>query len=379
MFKHSFLLLVVTLLALVDALACKGTDPPDLPGSTSTTGTPTTADVPTTGSSSETPTTTASTNSTDDLTTSTVETTTTDPATTDPESYSTGAIAGCGDGEVDPGEECDDGLSGNDDTLYCTEDCTLNICGDGKLFIGWELCDDGVANSDEYGGGLCTTQCTPAERCGDHKIQPEYETCDLGPDNGGPNGDDQGILCDPTCRAQQLRGFVTEEAFTGNLGGFFGADLKCSDAAKTAGLPEPERFHALLSSGVVGAAMRFEAVSPSLPYVLVTGKKFADNFPTLITTGPLGEGIVATATGVTLYNVLVATNTAPGGTPYSPAQHCQSWTSSDPPHTARYGFNGMPVDSEDWDKWKSEQQWLGVGVDSQLCDKQYFHLYCLEI
>ena len=376
MFKHSFLLFVATLLALVDALACTGTDPSDLPGPTST-GTPTTAD-PTTGSSGETPTTTASTESTggDPITTA-LETTSTDPSTTALETSSTGTVAGCGDGEVDPDEECDDGLSGNDDNLYCTEDCTLNVCGDGKLFIGWELCDEGAANNDTYGGGLCTTQCTPAERCGDHKLQPEYETCDLGPDNGGPNGDDQGILCGPTCRAQQLRGFVTEAAFTSNLGGFFGADLKCSDAAKAAGLPEPERFHALLSSGTVGAAKRFEAVSPSLPYVLVTGKKFADNFAALLTTGPLGEGIVVTETGATLHIVKVATNTAPGGTPYSPAQHCQGWTTEDPAFIARFGINGMPTDVDEWEPWNMEKQWLGV--NSLLCDKQLLHLYCLEI
>jgi hypothetical protein len=376
MFNQSLLLLSAFLLVLIGGLACKGVDPSD-PGTTSTTDIPTTADAPT-GSSGETPTTSASTaGTTDDPATTTLETTSTDPATTDAETSSTGTIAGCGDGEVDPGEECDEGLSGNDDNLYCTEDCTLNICGDGKLFIGWELCDEGLANNDEYGVGLCTTQCTPSERCGDHKVQPEYETCDLGPDNGGPNGDDQGILCGPTCRAQQLRGFVTGGAFTGNLGGFFGADLKCSAAAGAAGLPEPERFHALLSSGDVGAAKRFEAVSTSLPYVLITGKKFADNFPTLITTGPLGEGIVVTETGATLHNVKVATNTAPGGAPYSPDQHCQGWTTADPAFTARVGINGMPTDTEEWDPWHDQQQWLGI--KDLLCDKVLLHLYCLEI
>jgi len=375
MFKHPPILLTAALLTLVGVPACSGADPTDPPGEADPTDTPTMADAPTTGSSGETPTTTASTG--DDPASTTLETTSTDPASTDPESTSTGAIAGCGDGELDPEEECDEGLSGNDDSLYCTENCTLNICGDGKLFVGWELCDDGIANNDTYGGGLCTTQCTPAERCGDNKIQPQHETCDLGPDNGGMNGDDQGILCDASCRAQQLRGFVTSHAFTGNLGGFFGADLKCSEAAEAAGLPEPKRFHALLSSGDVGAAKRFEAVSPSLPYVFVTGKKFADNFPALITTGPLGEGIVATENGVTLHNVLVATNTAPGGAPYSPDQHCQGWTTEDPPYKARYGINGMPTDSEEWDTWSEQQQWLGS--NTMLCDKQYLHLYCLEI
>ena len=153
----------------------------------------------------------------------------------------------CGDGVVDANEECDDGADGNRDTRFCTETCTLNVCGDGKLFVGWELCDEGVANSDEY-GSLCGTQCKPGARCGDHILQPDFETCDLGLDNDGPNGDDQGILCDASCRAQQLRGFVTNDAFSGNLGGLFGADLKCHAAATAAGLAEPERFHAYLST-----------------------------------------------------------------------------------------------------------------------------------
>jgi hypothetical protein len=85
----------------------------------------------------------------------------------------------------------------------------------------WELCDQGVGNSDAY-GSLCGPDCTPGARCGDNKLQPEFETCDLGPNNGGEKGDEQGILCDTSCRAQQLRGFVTTAAFTGNLGGLFG-------------------------------------------------------------------------------------------------------------------------------------------------------------
>jgi len=286
------------------------------------------------------------------------------------------AGSGCGDGVVDADEACDDGAEGNGDTRYCKEDCTLNVCGDGKLFLNWELCDEGAANSDAY-GSLCNTQCEPGPRCGDNKLQPEFETCDLGAGNGGMKGDEQGILCDASCRAQRLRGFITKAAFTGALGGPFGADLKCRAAAKAAGLAEPERFHAYLSTGTIDAKDRFEKVATSWPFVLVTGKKFADSFAALIEAGPLGEGISVTETGESLYEAHVATNTAPGGLRFSPDQHCQGWTSMNPAYMGRVGFSAVPVDSPDVVTWKDEQWW--TGIKSRQCDKAVFRLYCLEI
>lgn len=282
----------------------------------------------------------------------------------------------CGDGVVGGAEECDDGLDGNDDSHFCKADCTLNVCGDGKLFVDWELCDEGAANSDAY-GSLCGAQCEPGPRCGDHKLQAEFETCDLGADNGGKKGDEQGILCDEVCRAQRLRGFVTQDSFNGNLGGLPGADLKCQNAAKAAGLAEPERFHAYLSTGTVDAKERFKTVAASLPFVLVTGKKFADNFLALITNGPLGEGIASTEYGIPLYKADVATNTAPGGLTFSSSEDCQDWSSADAAYSARLGLNAMPVNSPDAMIWKDELWW--TGVKSLHCNKEVFRLYCLEI
>ena len=334
----------------------------------STSGTSPTPEVPTT-------------NVPEDGVTSSTSITNTDSTGDEPDASSTGTdttgdLPGCGNGVVDANEACDEGSSINDDTRFCKENCTLNVCGDGKLFIGWELCDHGSGNSDEY-GSLCGSQCEPGAYCGDHKLQPEFETCDLGLDNGGVEGDSQGILCDKGCRAQQLRGFVTAATFTGNLGGLFGADLKCRGAAEAAGLAEPERFHAYLSTGDIDAKDRFEAVAPALPYVLVTGKKFADNFPTLIAAGPLGDGISVDETGTVLYEKPVATNTAPNGLHFSPEQHCQGWTSADVAHKARFGVNGLPVDSPGWSDWKTTQAWTGAA--SYQCNQQEFHLYCLEI
>ncbi len=335
---------------------------------TSTSGASTLLEVPTSSASA------------DDGTTSTATTSTsmgsTGEGASGTEGDTTGGLAGCGDGVVDTGEACDDGFAGNGDSRFCTADCTLNVCGDGKLFVGWELCDQGAGNSDEY-GSLCSAQCEPGARCGDHKLQPEHETCDLGLENGGAKGDEQGILCGATCRAQQLRGFVTAAAFAGDLGGLFGADLKCRNAAAAVGLPEPERFHAFLSTGEMDAKDRFAAVAPAMPYVLVTGKKFADSFASLLAAGPLGEGIAVTETGASLYTKRVATNTAPGGVYFSPDQHCQAWTSADVTYAARVGLNAIAVDSPQWSDWKDTQGW--TGVTSLQCDKKDMHIYCLEI
>lgn len=288
----------------------------------------------------------------------------------------TTGFSGCGDGVVDADEECDDSLEGNGDHNFCTAECTINVCGDGKLLVGWEICDEGDANSDEY-GSLCGTQCEPGARCGDGKLQASFETCDLGPDNGGEMGDEQGILCDASCRALRLRAFVSEAAFDGALGGLFGADLKCQAAAKAAGLAQPERFHAFLSSGDVDAKDRFAEVAATRPYVLVTGKKIAESFAALVAAGPLAEGISVTEHGTALYLEPVATNTAPGGLKFSPDQHCQGWTSAEPAYVGRTGLSGVAVDSPDFAVWQAEQLW--VGAKSWVCSKSILHLYCLEM
>ncbi|NUO50328.1 MAG: DUF4215 domain-containing protein [Polyangiaceae bacterium] len=50
----------------------------------------------------------------------------------------------CGDGNVDPGEACDDG---DKDSITCTDDCRLETCGNGQLDPG-ETCDLGEDNED---------------------------------------------------------------------------------------------------------------------------------------------------------------------------------------------------------------------------------------
>jgi cysteine-rich repeat protein len=78
----------------------------------------------------------------------------------------------CGNSVLDAGEQCDDGNTINTDA--CTNTCTLARCGDGFVQAG-EQCDDGNAvNTD-----ACTNTCANA-RCGDGIVRTGVEQCDDG-------------------------------------------------------------------------------------------------------------------------------------------------------------------------------------------------------
>jgi len=91
----------------------------------------------------------------------------------------------CGNGVVEGNEVCDDGNDSNNDE--CTQDCQLNVCGDGYLYTGQESCDFGAGNDSPceppYGGtcNFCTVDCqyqtTTGGYCGDGEINGN-ELCD---------------------------------------------------------------------------------------------------------------------------------------------------------------------------------------------------------
>ncbi len=120
---------------------------------------------------------------------------------------STGPAPSCGDGVIDPGEQCDNGAANAVDAV-CKPDCVAGSCGDGVLGPG-EACDDGNARDDDSCSNICrsncgdsvvnageacddgnpieddgcTTRCTPPN-CGDGIVQDKFgEQCDDGPDN----------------------------------------------------------------------------------------------------------------------------------------------------------------------------------------------------
>lgn len=98
------------------------------------------------------------------------------------------AEIGCGDGVAQSflGESCDDGNTDNNDA--CNNACTSTSCGDGVVNPG-EECDNGAANSDTE-ADACRTTCTSA-RCGDGVVD-AGETCD---DGNTADGD----ACTSTC------------------------------------------------------------------------------------------------------------------------------------------------------------------------------------
>ncbi len=97
----------------------------------------------------------------------------------------------CGNGIVEPGEECDDGNIDNDDG--CSRECQVETgCGNGILEIG-EECDDGNVDSDDGCDGDCLME-NPTAVCG-NGIHEYTEGCD---DGNTEDGDG----CSSTCRQE---------------------------------------------------------------------------------------------------------------------------------------------------------------------------------
>jgi choice-of-anchor A domain-containing protein len=95
---------------------------------------------------------------------------------------------GCGDGLVDPGEQCDDGNDADNDGCSSTCETEAHYCGDGHRGYG-ESCDDG--NSVDGDGCSSTCETEPTE-CGDGRTD-ATEACD---DGNVVNGDGCSATCD---------------------------------------------------------------------------------------------------------------------------------------------------------------------------------------
>lgn len=100
----------------------------------------------------------------------------------DPDCIACRKTAGCGDGLLQPPEQCDDGaLLNNGAYGGCAPSCIFAPhCGDG-IKNGPEMCDDAILDG-AYGG--CTPECRLADYCGDGVVNGPEE-CDHGSENGG--------------------------------------------------------------------------------------------------------------------------------------------------------------------------------------------------
>lgn len=124
----------------------------------------------------------------------------------------------CGNGQIETGEQCDDGNTADADG--CSATCQLEICGN-KIVDAGEACDDGNFVS----GDGCDANCT-FTACG-NGIVAGGEQCDDGNDLPGDG-------CDPNCTQTSCgNNIVTapEECDDGNAISGDGCDINCTATA----------------------------------------------------------------------------------------------------------------------------------------------------
>lgn len=284
----------------------------------------------------------------------------------------------CGDGEIDPGEECDHGYLGNSEAGECKLDCQLAWCGDEEVYEGEEDCDRGTDNNDTAYNG-CTTHCEFGPRCGDEIVQADAgEECDLGELNGTGSSPLAVTPCDEGCRFEARIVFVSSATYRGGeVDGVSGADAHCQQLAKDAKLDNSSAFLAWISAGAANPATRFKigAEMNGVPYVLPGGSLVAEDWNDLLAKG-VGEGIVQDEQEKDAGKVVVWTNTDKIGQTFSLTNDCDGWVSSSPALKARVGKSSVDLsDPEAVSKWKNENQWTSFMSDT--CNFQR-RLYCFE-
>lgn len=340
--------------------------------STSGTGEPPTTGIPTTSAT----TTTANSTTTGSTITGDASTSTSDTSTSTDATSSTGdaPLIGCGNGELDPGEECDLGLVENSNSGACTIECKDATCGDGLIQIGKEACDNGASNNNTSYGG-CMQNCQLGPRCNDGIVQ-DVEECDLGDDNGSGEFSPEGVPCDDGCRYQARLVFLSSVAYKGGeIGGVEGAHTKCKLLAEKAGYDNSENFMAWLSDAVHSPAKDF-LHTPGLPFVRPDGVRIADDWDDLIKNGP-HDGIFVTETGEVVLYVRVWTGTTASGNLLDPAANCKTWTTLNPDEESRVGWSGVDKVQflDAWDQWHENLHWTNFANSS--CEFQR-NIYCFE-
>ena len=294
----------------------------------------------------------------------------------------------CGDDNVDPGEDCDEGAANGTADSCCELGCTLKQASTACTDTDGNVCTtagcDGVSSEcdqnhmptpestpcPDYDGNECTQAgCDGLGTCEQlHVLEPDSTPC---PDTDGNPGTTAGCdgfgTCDQlhivtTCGAEvdSRCAFVTSANYTGDLDGLAGADVKCREAADS-GLPHlhGRRFKAWLSDSGADAADRLEHAA--VPYRLVDGTKIADHW-TDMTDGTLDAQLIRTENGDWATLVGVWTGTKQDGTEES--ETCQDWTS---PSNSELGWHGTTE--------FTDSRWTHLGNGN--CDWSR-PLYCVE-
>lgn len=258
----------------------------------------------------------------------------------------------CGDSEVDPWEECDDGAL-NGPHKDCTPICRDAECGDGYVHAA-EECDGGTENGQSPGSyGSCTLDCTIDVGCGDWIVQPAKEECDE-----GPWGD---MMCTPKCELFGRVLFVTQEKFTGaQIGGLAGADGICQSEAE-GNLASPSNFRAWLSTDAESVSDWLAADMENSRIMRPDGEVIAADVDGLLQ-GMLDVPVLVTASGDELPNSSVWTNTTSAGESAS-NEDCDGWTSN-----AGFSYRGMNM--------ATNSAWTLFGEHVECSTPR--HLYCLE-
>lgn len=196
-------------------------------------------------------------------------------------------------------------------------------------------------------------------RCGNSDLD-NNEECDEGPNNGPlPN------FCNNSCKRNGLFVFVSDEAYSGDLGGLFELGTKCDNLAQKSGSHvSGSHFLPWISVGV-GPEIWPECSDTKKirPYYLADKLTLvAKRSPPL---EPLEHPIDMDQFGTQVEPDGVWTNTYPNGTSVSPDKYCEGWTSGSHEVLAFYGLTS-----------KIDERWTRVAAPGY-CDTMR-RIYCFE-
>ena len=238
------------------------------------------------------------------------------------------------------------------------------LCLSGMFLMGQESwapasCYD--ADGDGYGSSSMELCPNPEWDCHDGlaDVYPgAIEICD-GIDNQCP-GDLGYQEIDEGCASQDLIVFVTAETFTGDLGGFAGAEAKCNLAAASASLPGT--YLPWLSDATNSPSTLF---NKDAQWRLVTGERVAHSWMDLIVQNkrapsPYNRDFLRTAINVDQHgvihvdgNVWTATDTR-GETLGISTSDCNEWTTNCVDCGSVGALGRMLNGDSQWTSWQTQ-------------------------